>query len=276
VWFGYMKNARDQGIALCSLTDGPGYYGSGSCGSASVPAGKAARSTGGPNSIRLGTAVKQVTSAAALLPGGRRVPGVLVSGRGFPYKVWAVAYPQPSNAQIVFADAGGRRLGQLSIRGDFPTPRQPRTGGISVFRYPAGTVEPSAGTMTAYLLDGRVEGVSGHVVGFWDSSSSSGISVVPAGGPPTVGVFGGEFGPHTTQVYFYGYAHENVRRVVLRLADGKQYGAQTFAAWAGSGLRLWDFSVPASLRSSLARADLRGYDAAGQVVWQKAFPAAAP
>lgn len=275
VWFGYMKSARDQGIALCTVTDGPGYYGGGSCGSASVPAGKVALSTGGPNAIRLGTAVKQVTSAAALLPGGRRVPAALVSGRGFPYKVWAVTYPQPGNAQIVFAGASGRRLGQLSIRGDFPVPHQPRTGGIRVFEYPAGTVEPSAGTMTAYLLDGRAEGVGGHVVGFWDSSSSSEVSVVPAGGPPAVQMFGGGFGPHTTQAYFYGYAHENVRRVVLRLADGKQYGARTFAAWPGSGLRLWDFSGPASPRSSLARADLRGYDAAGQLVWQKAFPAAA-
>jgi hypothetical protein len=276
VWFGYMKSARDQGIALCSVTDGPGYYGSGSCGAARVPPGKVAASGGGPNSIRLGPAVLQAASVTALLPGGRRVPGVLASGRGFPYKVWAVAYPQPSNAQVVFADTGGRRLGQLSLRGDYRPPARPHSGGIPVFRYPAGTLEPSAGTMTAYLLDGRAEGVGGHVVGFWDSSSSSAVSVVPAGGPPAVGVFGGGFGQHTTQIYFYGYAHENVRRVVLRLAGGKQYGAQTSAAWAGSGLRLWDFSVPVSLRSSFASAVLIGYDAAGQVVWQKPLPAAAP
>jgi hypothetical protein len=274
VWFGYMKSARDQGIALCSVTDGAGYYGSGSCGAAPVPPGKVVASAGGTGSIRLGTAVKRVTSAAALLPGGRRVPGVLVSGRGFPYKVWAVTYPQPSNAQVVFADASGRRLGQLSIRGDFPVPHQPRTGGIPVFRYPARTLEPFTGTMTAYLLDGRVVGVSGHVVGFWDSNSSSEISSSPADGPPAVQDFGGNVVDHARQAYFYGYAHENVRRVVLRLG-GKQYGAQTIAAWPGSGLRLWSFAVPSSrLLSSSASRVMLGYDAAGRLVWQQNLAAA--
>jgi hypothetical protein len=71
-------------------------------------------------------------------------------------------------------------------------------------------------------------------------------------------------------VEFYGYAHESVARVVLRLADGRQYGAQTFAAWKGSGLRLWAFSVPTHLYTSTGpRMDvLMGYDAAGHVVWQ--------
>jgi hypothetical protein len=139
-----------------------------------------------------------------------------------------------------------------------------------VFRYPARTLEPSAGTMTAYLLDGRVVGVRGHVVGFWDSGSSSSISTVPAGGPPDVELFGGDITNHAKQAYFYGYAHENVRRVALRLAGGKQYSAQTFAAWPGSGLRLWDFPLPASaLSSPHASLIMRGYDAAGRVVWQK-------
>jgi hypothetical protein len=48
VWFGYMKNARNEGIALCSSTDGDNYDGSGSCGAATVGAGKVAISTAGP------------------------------------------------------------------------------------------------------------------------------------------------------------------------------------------------------------------------------------
>jgi hypothetical protein len=107
------------------------------------------------------------------------------------------------------------------------------------------------------------------VVGFWDSNSSSAISSVPADGPPAVELFGGDVINHARQAYFYGYAHENVRRVVLRLG-GKQYGAQTFAAWPGSGLRLWAFPVPSSmLLSSSSSRVLLGYDAAGRVVWQK-------
>jgi hypothetical protein len=274
VWFGYMKGARSQGIALCAETYGAGYGGTGGCEAAPVPAGKVASSAGGAGSIRLGAVVRQAASVTALLAGGRRVPGVLTSGRGFPYQVWAVAYPQPNNAQVVFADAGGRRLGQLSFRADYPVPHQPSTGGIRVFRYPARTLAPSAGTMTAYLLDGRVVGVRGQVVGFWDSNSDSAISGHPAGGPPAVQMFGGDVINHARQSYFYGYAHENVRRVALRLG-GKQYGAQTIAAWPGSGLRLWSFPVPSSvLMSSAASRVMLGYDAAGRVVWQKNLLAA--
>jgi hypothetical protein len=274
VWFGIMKNARDQGVALCSVTDGGGYYGSGGCGAAPVPHGKVAASAGGTGSIRLGTAVTQVMSVTALLPGGRRVPGALVSGRAFPYKVWAVSYPQPSNAQVVFAGASGHRLGRLSFRADYPVPGQPRTGGIRVFRYPAGTLERSAGTMTAYLLNGRVEGVRGQIVGFWDSSSSSAISNVPAAGPPAVKIVGGDYPERARQMYFYGYAHQDVSRVVLRLAGGRQYGAQTFAAWPGSGLRLWAFPVPVGTLTSSASRVMVGYDAAGRVVWQQNLMAA--
>jgi hypothetical protein len=272
VWFGYMKSARSQGIALCAETYGAGYGGTGGCEAAPVPAGKAASSAGGAGSIKLGAAVRQAASVTAQLPGGRRVRGVLASGRGFPYQVWAVAYPQPNNARIVFADSGGRSLGQLSFKADYPVPHQPRAGGIRVFRYPAGTLEPFAGTMTAYLLDGRLVGVSGHVVGFWDSNSSSAISSIPADGPPAVQIVGGGDVVNRAQVaYFYGYAHENVRRVVLRLG-AKQYGAQTIAAWPGSGLRLWSFPVPSGVLMSSSSRVMVGYDAAGRVVWQKNFP----
>lgn len=160
------------------------------------------------------------------------------------------------------------------FRSRYPFPGQPRTGGIRVFRYPAHTLEPSAGTMMAYLLSGRVEGISGHIVGFWDSSSGAAISDVPADGPPAVKVVGGDFPEHARQMYFYGYAHENVRRVVLRLSGGRQYGAQAFAAWPGSGLRLWAIPVPVGTLTSSASRVMVGYDAAGRMVWQQNLLAA--
>ena len=44
--------------------------------------------------------------------------------------------------------------------------------------------------------------------------------------------------------------------------------AQTFAAWPGSGLRLWAFTVPSSALSVKPGQDiLLGYDAAGHVIW---------
>jgi hypothetical protein len=268
VWFGYMKNARNEGIALCSVTDGGNYYGSGNCGAATVGAGKVAISDGGSGSIRLGTVIRQATSVTAVLGGGRRVPGVLAFGRGFPYKVWAVAYPQENNAHVVFADAGGHELGQVSFSAEYPAPPQPRSGGIVVFRYPAHVLEPTAGTMKAYLLDGRLVGVTGKVVGFWDSSSSSAIASRPASGSPAVVNMGGGIVNHAKLSEYYGYAHENVARVVLRLPGGAEYGAQTLAAWPGSGLRLWAFAVPSSALSVKPRqAVLLGYDAAGHVIW---------
>ena len=85
-----------------------------------------------------------------------------------------------------------------------------------------------------------------------------------------MGLVGGDYQSGVKLAEFYGYAHENVTRVVLRLADGRQYGAQTFAAWKGSGLRLWASSVPNNLlRVDLGQDVLRGYDTAGQVVWQQ-------
>jgi hypothetical protein len=180
VWFGYMKNARNEGIALCSVTDGGNYYGTGGCEAATVGAGKVAKSDGGAGSIRLGTVVRQATSVTAVLGDGRRVPGMLAFGRGFPYKVWAVAYPQENNARVVFADAGGHELGQVSFGAEYPTPSQPRSGGIVVFHYPAHVLEPTAGTMKAYLLDGRIVGVTARSS---DSGTPRAARPLPAARP---------------------------------------------------------------------------------------------
>jgi hypothetical protein len=79
---------------------------------------------------------------------------------------------------------------------------------------------------------------------------------------------GGEVVNHAKLSEYYGYAHENVTRVVLRLPGGAEYAVQTFAAWPGSGLRLWAFSVPSRALSVKPSQDvLLGYDAAGHVIW---------
>jgi len=264
VWFGYLKSDRSQGPNLCSVTDGGGFYGSGGCGITQIPVHQVAVSSGGTGSIRMGVSIRQVTSVTAQLPGGRSAAGVVLSGRGFPGKVWLVNYPSADNARIVFRDASGTEIGYLTQTGNPPFPSRPGSGGITVFHYPAGVVDAKPGWMTAYLLrDGRV--------GFWSSDNAdSVISSKPASGPPAVGLLGGDYLRGSPLVEFYGYAHENVTQVVLRLADGKQFGARTFAAWKRSGLRLWAFSVPTDLliRAKPGQDVLLGYDAAGQVVWQ--------
>jgi hypothetical protein len=73
-----------------------------------------------------------------------------------------------------------------------------------VFHYPAHVLEPTAGTMKAYLLDGRLVGVTGKVVGFWDSSSSSAIASRPASGSPVVVNMGGGIVNHAKLSEYYG------------------------------------------------------------------------
>ena len=66
---------------------------------------------------------------------------------------------------------------------------------------------------------------------------------------------------------FFGYAHGNVTRVTLRLADGKLLTARTFPGWPGSGIRLWAVPGPATAAMAPKYVAL-AYDAAGQVVGQ--------
>jgi hypothetical protein len=122
VWFGYDKSLG--GLVLASeynaVTAAGGDYGGSGTGLARLSAPQIARWCGeaGPirtDTIRLGVAERQVGSVAAQLPGGRKIAGQLVSGRGFPYQVWAVSYPDADNATIVFRSASGRELGQLTI-----------------------------------------------------------------------------------------------------------------------------------------------------------------
>jgi hypothetical protein len=142
-----------------------------------------------------------------------------------------------------------------------------------MFSYPSGTLfgSPSAaGTLTAYLLNGSLIGVNGKVVGFWGADGDSSIAGVPVSSPLAVVNVGGSWTNRATVVEYYGYAQANVTRVVLRLPDGRQYGAQTTAAWPGSGVRLWHFAVPIKAATyEQAQQLLVGYNAAGQVVWSK-------
>ena len=268
VWFGYLKNDRAEGIVMCTVTDGAGYHGGGGCGPANVPAHQVGYRNGPCGSITMGTALKQVTAVSAQQADGRTVPAVLVSGRGFPYKFWAVSRYYAANNQIIFRGADGAELGQLP--GDwYYCSFRPHSGGITMFRYPADVDGPAPGEIDAYLLNGKVLNLNGTIVVFFDSMNSPAIAGVPASGPPAVVVATVDtLGSPKPFMEFYGYAHENVTRVVLKLPDGRQYGAQTFAAWPGSGLRLWAFPVPASAAFISHQNVWVGYNAAGQVVWQ--------
>jgi hypothetical protein len=250
VWFARMKGGH--GTVLCSEIWLKQTVDTAVCQSVQIPARQAAVFTAADNTVLLGASRVQVASVRAQLPGGLEAAGRVVSGRGFPAKVWLVSSTIEGNAEVVFRDAAGRQIGQLSFAGGGPCPPA-GPGGITVFRNQNGSA-------TAYLVGGRVEMSSTGV-------PEAAFAAQRASGPPDVGVFTSQDGSPPTWLEFYGYAHENVARVTVRLADGRQVGAQTFPGWKGSGIRLWAVPAPASLSPRL-RYVVLAYDAAGHVVWQ--------
>jgi hypothetical protein len=223
--------------------------------------------TGQP--VLAGAATAQVTSVAAVLPGGRSFPGVVKTGRGFPVKAWTVSYPQARGVRLVFRDASGREVASLGTAAPHGPPRvaQPRSGGLLVFRYPAGLASQPV-MMTAYLIQGRV--------GFWSRTWGGVISPVPARGGPRVGglilPFGLPVVPQGTrpeQLEGFGYAQADVARIVLHLPGGGHATAVTFPAWPGSGLRLWAIELSTDISDAsrfVTQTTATAYDAAGQVL----------
>jgi hypothetical protein len=70
----------------------------------------------------------------------------------------------------------------------------------------------------------------------------------------------------------FGYAHADVARVILHLADGGEVTTSTFAAgWAGSDLRLWVVPLPPGTwvnGKGMPAVTATAEDAAGHVLGQ--------
>ena len=224
--------------------------------------------------VLLGAATAQVTSVAAVLPGGHSYPGVVETGRGFPDKAWTVSYPQAGGVRLVFRDASGREVASLGTAAPLGPPQvaQPRSGGLLVFRSPAGLASP-ASAMMAYLIQGRV--------GFWSNTWGGFISPVPARGGPRIGGLIFDFGlplalkgtpPKLSQpekLEGFGYAQADVARIVLHLPGGGQASAVTFPAWPGSGLRLWAVELTTEVTKVnrfVTQTTVTAYGAAGQIL----------
>jgi hypothetical protein len=265
-------------LQLCHMTlNLPNGGGEGFCwplphlapGQLALVTGNEGSFVGNGQEIVVGAAAGQVRSVAAVLPDGRVYSGTSGTGRGFSYQAWAVGYPPGKDVRVVFRNAAGREIASLSTAapaGPSQVP-QPRQGGVTVFRYTGGKGEDS-GTMLGYLIDGRV--------GFWSLMWGGHIAQVPASGLPVVNglmipfdlVQGGGYGT----VEAFGYAHANVARVILHLADGAEAGTSTFpAGWPGSDLRLWAVPLPPGTwlaGQQLPSVTAVAYDAAGHVLGQ--------
>lgn len=250
VWFARMKGG--QGTVLCSEIRTGKILSAAYCETVQLSADQGAVLTGGGGGIQLGASVKQADSVLAQLP-GHGAAGQLISGRGFPAKVWLVSYQSTGSVTIVFRDATGHQVGRLALAGANPLHTRPRHGGLTVFRNQTGTA-------TAYLIAGRVC--------IWSTATPQVIFVLQASGPPALTVLYGFPGNGSARSSeFYGYAHGNVARVTLRLASGKLLTARTFPGWPGSGIRLWAVPGPASAAMPPKYVAL-AYDDAGHIVGQ--------
>jgi hypothetical protein len=252
LYFGYVPGHAAAGIALCQFNESGTYTGYSACTSGRLAPGTLARSaaTDGTGLIRLGVAAPQVTSVTALLPGGKTVHGTVRPVHGISYKVWAVSYPDPSAATLVFRDAAGHQVTRLTVPVEAPTPSRPGHGGIPLFRLGSNTV-------TAYRI-------SGGRIGFWAGNDST-WSDVPVSQSALSFADMGSSGSQPSN-HLFGYAPAGTARVALQLADGRRFASRTISGWPGSGIVFWG---PVTLPAHTALTDdtiVVTYDTAGHVL----------
>jgi hypothetical protein len=247
VWLGYSGTGSHGAsqLTLCWLDEDGRYYGGGTCGSTEPSASLG--DIEGEGTLRIGLAPKDTSSVIATLPTGATVSATVVSGRGFPGKVWLVNYPSNDAAQISYRNAAGQTVGHGLIPGMLSFLPPGHSSGIPVFSY-------SGGTVTAYLNDGKL--------GFWGSTGSTSYSKTISQAP--LSAFSGWFYAQT----YFGSAPADVTRVVLRVPDGQEYSVRTIAAWPGSGIRLWGaITIPGNTQRP-QNSMVITYNAAGHVLQQ--------
>jgi hypothetical protein len=214
VWFSNLKDDPCYVVVVPGTPD----YGSGCGNGPAVWFGERAATDGSLPSIDSGKVVMQATSVTARLSNGRAAPAVLLlSGNGFPFKVWFVRVPGGDIAHLVFRDAAGRKVASLDDTDQVPPITGiPSHGGIVVDGW------------TAYLVSGRV---------LWHGPDDGAIVPLPwtVKQKPLMVMF-----QSTTKVnYALGYTPADVARLELRFPDGTTYSAPTIPAWPGSTVRLW-------------------------------------
>jgi hypothetical protein len=259
-WFGYYAGHKNQGIYLCAETAGQG-----GCGLAHLKSGQLARVASGAGlapdtAIQDGVAARGVTSVSAMLADGQAISGLVTSGRGFPDKVWQVGYPMGDAVQLVFRDASGHQVFHLDMPVSDPAMAS-LSGGSVVFHYQGAGNGAKPGTMKANLINGQV--------GFWTSDKVSVVSPYLSSGGPALGAWLGYFGQ---QLEAFGFAHAAAARVVVRLDNGEQFAASTFASGQKAfGDRLFAIRLPQALYhpgTALPDGTATAYDAAGHLLGQ--------
>jgi hypothetical protein len=224
--------------------------------------------------VEYGVAAHGVASVTAVQPGGRRFPGKVATGRGFPYQVWAARYPYGKPTTLVFRDASGRKAGHI-YKPLLSRPAPPLTHGVPVFSYrgegpvcpvPNGTTPTKChtrGTVFAYMHSGHVE--------FWSEAGGPFGPDTPINDGP---VLSGRWGDYLVfgQLEWFGVARAGVAKVTVRLADGRTVSAATFHPNWGTDDRLFAVRMPQDLygkggvMGGPPHGTATAYDSAGHVL----------
>lgn len=205
-----------------------------------------------------GIASTSVTSVEADLANGRVVHGAVADGRGFPYAVWWVDYPHKLSAVLVFKNAAGQVVAQVSE--PYTPPVNPLThpvlltpadvacdttparhassqlvrvgqamDGIKVWTYVQFTYPVQSGPPGPLLCEEA--GVVGDSLGYAANGE------LPAGQVAHVAL-------HLDQTSTVsGVAASGVTSVTAVLADGKKYTG-TFVNGRGFPYQVWLVSYP--------------------------------
>jgi hypothetical protein len=176
-----------------------------------------------------GIAVASVASVDAVLANGSVVRGGLANGRGFPYAVWWVTYPQGIAATLVFRDAAGQAVARVA------EPYPP----ASSLKHPAPLPPPYGGSPAHLCDEARVQQVADGTkvwtyVGFTDPGSPTptlcevtGIVGAEADYTGVYTVAAGQVVRPVMVLYptssMSGTAVPGVTSVTAVLADGKKY-----------------------------------------------------
>lgn len=241
-WFSNLNDDRLCYVALGTPTSSGGF----SC--SRWPSGP--RVLTGPDvpPVSSGKAAGQATSVTARLNDGSSVPAVVVSGRGFPFKLWFAVIPSSYPAVLTFRDAAGHEIAQLDDTQQVGQAGSvPSHGGISVHGW------------TAYLTGGKVA---------WHGPDNGVLLPLPwtVRSKPLLVLFQST----SASSYALGYAPADVTRLALRFPGGATYAGPTVPAWPGSGVRLW--VRPGMPWSGLpAQTVVISYNAAGAVIAEQSL-----
>jgi hypothetical protein len=264
-WFSRIKGSTAW--YLCEKTKNGA-----SAAPATLSRGTLATYIGGPWPPLNGIAVTSVTSVTAVLADGRRIPGTVRSGHGFPFAVWWASYPHGESTTLVFRDAAGHVTTRISVPA--PKPVNPLAHPVLLTPADAGYCgNPSQNTsfvrvrqtmqhiaVWTYIQFGRQQGSNTLVLcentGVVDDSVGFSLGAGLAAGQ--LAEFVGNLNLTST---LSGIVSPGVTSVTAVLSDGRQYHGMIVTG-RGFPYRVWLVSYPNQYAATLVFGNASGQQVA--------------